>query len=101
VGKIGVICTRIMRFSEQQEMIVGNVLQQFSDIGYKELWLGGSDLAKDDVFAWSDSTPIVKTFWDVNQPQAVPGEFCLPCISPDTSDNWQWWLKLFCSSAAE
>jgi len=58
-------------------MLVGNLLHQFSDVGYKEIWLGGSDLARDDVFAWSDSTPIVNAFWDINQPQSVAGKFCL------------------------
>jgi hypothetical protein len=41
------------------------------------LWLGASDTAADNVFVWSDGTPIEFGNWGPEQPDSFPGPDCV------------------------
>ena len=53
-------------FRQEQQDFVGTVLQQFQDIGFHEIWLGGSDIGHDDVYKWADGSSINTFYWSVD-----------------------------------
>ncbi|CAK8673207.1 unnamed protein product [Clavelina lepadiformis] len=76
--------------SEEEQTYIGSALVQYKGAGYQEIWLGGSDFARDETFAWADSTPISQFYWDAGMPNTVSGrEDCLNLYTGKTTNNWE------------
>jgi lectin-like protein len=51
-------------------------------------WLGGSDTVFENVFLWTDGTPITYGNWGMNQPDRFPGPDCVEKRNPLTNRLW-------------
>jgi lectin-like protein len=52
------------------------------------VWLGGSDSVFDNVFVWTDGTPMTYGNWGPNQPDRFPGTDCVEKRDPLTNGLW-------------
>jgi len=62
-------------FSEEEQKLVGTVLEQFRKSGFTEIWLGGSDIGHDEVFTWADGSNIGTFHWTSTSPQSEKGTY--------------------------
>jgi hypothetical protein len=52
------------------------------------MWLGGSDTVFENVFLWTDGSPITYGNWGPNQPDRFPGPDCVEKRDPLTNRLW-------------
>jgi len=52
------------------------------------IWIGGSDTAFENVFAWTDGTPMLYGNWGPGQPDRFPGPDCVEKRDPLTNGLW-------------
>jgi lectin-like protein len=51
-------------------------------------WLGGSDTAFENLFVWTDGSPMAYGNWGPNQPDRFPGPDCVEKRDPLTNRLW-------------
>jgi hypothetical protein len=66
--------------SPEEDQLVGQLVTQ-------DLWLGASDTAIENVFVWTDGSPIVFGNWGPAQPDRFPGP---DCVQKRSTAGRQW-----------
>lgn len=74
--------------SAQEDQLVGSLVQA-------SLWLGASDTVSDNVYAWTDGSPVLFGNWGPGQPDAFPGADCIE----KRFEDGQLWFDQPCDNA--
>ena len=61
--------------------------QLMAQLVSEDMWLGASDTAQENVFVWTDGSPILFGNWGAAQPDRFPGP---DCVQKRSTDGRQW-----------
>lgn len=61
--------------------------QLMAQLVTEDMWLGASDTAAENVFVWTDGSPILYGNWGPSQPDRFPGP---DCVQKRSTDGRQW-----------
>jgi len=62
--------------------------QLMAQLVTEDMWLGASDTAAENVFVWTDGSPILFGNWGPSQPDRFPGP---DCVQKRSTDGRQWY----------
>jgi hypothetical protein len=61
--------------------------QLMAQLVSEDMWLGASDTAAENVFVWTDGSPILFGNWGPSQPDRFPGP---DCVQKRSTEGRQW-----------